>query len=53
VKTDPLSAQVTIETCTWDVPPERLKTGNTVDYVVSEPKWVKARLHQAEAPKWT
>ena len=29
MKADPLSAQVEIATCTWDVLPKHLKTGNT------------------------
>ena len=33
MKADPLSAQVEIATCTWDVLPRHLKTGNNVDYV--------------------
>jgi hypothetical protein len=40
---DPLSAQVEIETCMWDVLPDHLKTGNIVDHVVKELKWVKKR----------
>jgi hypothetical protein len=48
-RADPLSAQVEIETYTWDVLPQHLKTGNIVDYVVKELEWVKAQLHPAEA----
>ena len=48
-KADPLSAQVEIETYTWDVLPEHLKTGNIVDYVVKELEWVKSQLHRAGA----
>jgi len=47
-KADPLSAQVEIETYTWDVLPENLKTGNIVDYVVKELAWVKGQLQPAE-----
>ena len=50
MKTDPLSAQVTIETCTWDLLPEHLKTENVIDDLANE---LKAQLHHAEAPKWT
>ncbi len=48
-RADPLSAQVEIETYTWDVLPEHLKTGNIVDYVVKELAWVKAQLQREEA----
>jgi hypothetical protein len=44
-KANPISAQVEIETYTWDVLPDHLKTGNIVDYVVKELEWVKAQLH--------
>jgi len=47
-KADPLSAQVEIETYTWDVLPEHLKTGNIVDYVVKELAWVRGQLQPAE-----
>ena len=50
MKTDPLSEQVQIETCAWDVLPKHLKTENVVDDPVNE---LKTQLHQAEAPKWT
>jgi hypothetical protein len=39
-----LSAQLEIETYTWDVLPEHLKTGDIVDYVVHEIDWVRAQL---------
>lgn len=48
-RADPLSAQVEIETYTWDVLPEHLKTGNIVDYVVKELEWVRSQLHRAGA----
>jgi hypothetical protein len=48
-KADPLSAQVEIETYTWDVLPDHLKTGNIVDYLVKELEWVKGQLQPAEA----
>lgn len=47
-RADPLSDQVEIETYTWDVLPEDLKTGNIVDYVVKELEWVDAQLRQTE-----
>jgi sugar phosphate isomerase/epimerase len=40
----PLSAQLEIETYTWDVLPEHLKTGDIVDYVCRELEWVRAQL---------
>ena len=50
MKADPLSDQVEIEICTWDVLPEHLKTENVVADPVGE---LKAQFHDAEAPKWT
>jgi hypothetical protein len=43
-KRHPLSAQLEIETYTWDVLPNELKTGDIVDYVVLELEWVQAQL---------
>jgi hypothetical protein len=43
-KRTPLSAQLEIETYTWDVLPDHLKTGDIVDYVVMELDWVRGRL---------
>ena len=43
-KQHPLSAQLEIETYTWDVLPDHLKTGDIVDYVVMEIEWVRAQL---------
>lgn len=43
-KKNPLSAQLEIETYTWDVLPAHLKTGNIVDYVTLELEWVKSQL---------
>ncbi|MDP8983556.1 MAG: metabolite traffic protein EboE [Pseudomonadota bacterium] len=43
-KRTPLSAQLEIETYTWDVLPDHLKTGDIVDYVVMELDWVRSRL---------
>lgn len=38
------SAQLEIETYTWDVLPDHLKTGDIVDYVVQELEWVKGEV---------
>ena len=43
-KANPLSRQLEIETYTWDVLPDNLKTGNIVDYVCREIEWVKEQL---------
>ena len=43
-KQQPLSRQLEIETYTWDVLPEHLKTGDIVDYVCREIEWVKGQL---------
>jgi hypothetical protein len=43
-KAHPLSAQLEIETYTWDVLPQHLKTGDIVDYITLEIEWVKSRL---------
>jgi hypothetical protein len=43
-KRQPLSAQLEIETYTWDVLPAHLKTGDIVDYVTLELEWVKGQL---------
>jgi hypothetical protein len=43
-KATPLSRQLEIETYTWDVLPEHLKTGDIVDYVCREIEWVKREL---------
>lgn len=40
----PLSAQLEIETYTWDVLPEHLKTGDIVEYVCREIAWVKGQV---------
>ena len=39
-----LSDQLEIETYTWDVLPDELKTGDIVDYVTKEIEWVKSQL---------
>lgn len=41
-----LSPHLEIETYTWDVLPDHLKTGDIVDYVVREIEWVKDQLLQ-------
>lgn len=43
-KAKPLSRQLEIETYTWDVLPDNLKTGNIVDYVCREIEWVREQL---------
>jgi hypothetical protein len=40
----PLSTHLEIETYTWDVLPDSLKTGDIVDYVCRELQWVKGQL---------
>lgn len=43
-KQNKLSPQLEIETYTWDVLPEHLKTGDIVDYVEMELEWVRGQL---------
>ncbi len=43
-KARPLSRQLEIETYTWDMLPENLKTGDIVDYVCRELDWVRGQL---------
>jgi hypothetical protein len=43
-KKTPLSTHLEIETYTWDVLPDRLKTGDIVEYVTREIDWVKGQL---------
>ena len=43
-KRTPLSGQLEIETYTWDVLPDHLKTGDIVDYVILELEWVRSQL---------
>jgi hypothetical protein len=43
-KARPLSRQLEIETYTWDVLPDHLKTGDIVDYVTREIEWVRGQL---------
>jgi hypothetical protein len=40
----PVSAQLEVETYTWDVLPDELKTGDIVDYVIRELEWVREQL---------
>lgn len=40
----PLSRHLEIETYTWDVLPEHLRTGDIVDYCCREIEWVRAQL---------
>jgi len=43
-KAKPLSRQLEIETYTWDMLPEYLKTGDIVDYICREIEWVRGQL---------
>jgi hypothetical protein len=43
-KEKPLSGQLEIETYTWDVLPDHLKTGDIVEYVCREIEWVRGQL---------
>jgi len=43
-KKTPLSRHLEIETYTWDVLPDQLKTGDIVEYVCRELEWVKGQL---------
>jgi sugar phosphate isomerase/epimerase len=43
-KQKPLSRQLEIETYTWDMLPDNLKTGDIVEYVCRELEWVRAQL---------
>jgi sugar phosphate isomerase/epimerase len=43
-KAKPLSRQLEIETYTWDVLPENLKSNDIVDYVCRELEWVRGQL---------
>ena len=43
-KQTPLSTHLEIETYTWDVLPDHLKTGDIVEYVTRELDWVKGQL---------
>ena len=39
-----ISDQLEIETYTWDVLPDELKTGDIVEYVTKEIEWVRTQL---------
>jgi hypothetical protein len=43
-KQNKLSPHLEIETYTWDVLPDHLKTGDIVDYIVMEIEWVREQL---------
>ncbi len=45
----PLSSHLEVETYTWDVLPDSLKTGDIVEYVCRELQWVKGQLLPAPA----
>jgi hypothetical protein len=45
----PLSDHLEIETYTWDVLPEHLKTGDIVEYVTREIEWTRGALQAAVA----
>jgi hypothetical protein len=40
----PLSGQLEVETYTWDMLPDEIKTGDIVDYVCRELEWVRGQL---------
>ena len=43
-KQKPLSRHLEVETYTWDMLPDSLKTGDIVDYVCRELEWVRGQL---------
>ena len=43
-KQKPLSRHLEVETYTWDMLPDSLKTGDIVDYVCRELDWVRGQL---------
>ena len=43
-RAEPVSDHLEIETYTWDVLPEHLKTGSITDYVTRELDWVKSQV---------
>ena len=47
--TRPVSDHVEIETYTWDVLPDHLKTGDIVDYVVRELEYVRDQFQSARS----
>jgi len=46
-----LTPHLEIETYTWDVLPDHLKTGDIVEYVTREIDWVKGQLVEVESKK--
>jgi hypothetical protein len=46
----PLADQVEIETYTWDVLPAQFKSGDIVEYVVRELRWVRQHLGEPAGP---
>jgi hypothetical protein len=46
----PVSTHLEIETYTWDVLPDQLKSGDIVDYVTRELDWVRRELTGTVAP---
>ena len=42
----PVSTHLEIETYTWDVLPEHLKTGDIIEYVVRELEYVRDELQR-------
>jgi hypothetical protein len=43
-KSKPLSPHLEVETYTWDMLPESLKSGDIVDYICRELEWVRGQL---------
>jgi hypothetical protein len=43
-KARPQSSQLEIETYTWDMLPDEIKTGDIVEYVCREIEWVRGEL---------
>ena len=43
-KAKPLSRHLEVETYTWDMLPESLKSGDIVDYICRELDWVRGQL---------
>jgi hypothetical protein len=50
-KARPLSPQLEIETYTWDMLPDELKTGDIVEYICREIEWVRGELVPAREEK--
>ncbi len=48
-KQKPLSRHLEVETYTWDVLPDSLKSGDIVDYVCRELEWVRGQLRLTES----